>query len=207
MTATTNEYRNKTNHQLLQLGMELVTHFCVTNEVPVPKVRTALRTEYIFKPCAYYRPEEGIVICLSKCARLAHPSISGFNWTWPCYVVDREPLGVIAHELGHHCDVFRSKRLGLPVGSYTGEYSSRVREESGDAARLTSYAPNTGEWFAEMFRLFITNPDLLKRVRPSVYEILSRDWQPTRVGNWRDCLGVDVPMRIIRAAQNKMIKT
>lgn len=37
---------------------------------------------------------------------------------------------------------------------------------------ITSYAPNAMEWFAEIFRLFVTNPDLLKLIRPKAYKAI-----------------------------------
>lgn len=46
-------------------------------------------------------------------------------------------------------------------------------EESGELP-ITSYAPNPAEWFAEIFRLFVTNHGLLKQLRPKTYNILLR---------------------------------
>ena len=59
---------------------------------------------------------------------------------------------------------------------------------------LTSYCPNNAEWFAEMFRLSITNSQLLQQLRPRTYKLKVQ---------WLKVLGDDVPERIVQALHNK----
>ncbi|TWA73960.1 hypothetical protein FBZ83_12627 [Azospirillum brasilense] len=97
------------------------------------------------------------------------------------------PYGVLAHELGHHVDVLRS----TTVDRYRGNFSADLRRQASEP-KLTNYCPDDGEWFAEMFRLFVTNPDLLRGLRPRTYAALiergfcpvfcSDDWRTRLAG-------------------------
>lgn len=181
---------------LAALGIERVHKFCAANGIDPPLVN--LFTEkWAIGACAYYRPSEGINVCLPWCGRPCGHA-RGRNWTWPGSATDREPYGVIAHELGHHCDYL----AGDQKGSYWSDYSTAVMEESGEAP-ITSYADNPAEWFAEMFRLFVTNHGLLKCLRPATYAIISRRYKPEGTANWRHVLGANVPDRILRTLHNK----
>lgn len=56
-----------------------------------------------------------------------------------------------------------------------------------------------------MFRLFITNPDLLATLRPRTAAILSEQWEPVEYRQWDEVLAADPP-RTLDAVANK-IKT
>jgi hypothetical protein len=102
----------------------------------------------------------------------------------------------VQHELGHHVDVLRAAR------DRTGATSaSACAARSGEKA-ITSYCPNDAEWFAEMFRVFVTNPDLLRLVRPRTYRELvgRRRFKPVFTDTWRDRLQ-GAPARTITAAE------
>lgn len=189
--------RNK--DELLFKGCNRLIAFCKHNNVGWPQVTGFEKDEWILGSisCAYYRPQEGVMICPDLCA---YPTTEAQirNWNWPCSVTDREPYGVIAHELGHHCDVL----TGTKKGKYWSSYSSEVCLASGEHP-ITSYAPNEAEWFAEMFRLFITNPLLLKEIRPITYELLTRKWKPLPSKGWRHELGQNVPAQIVKTLINK----
>jgi len=180
--------------ELLTRGEALMSLFCGLNGLEVPPVFVRSRAEWPFGARAYYRPTK-IEICLEACA---HVGTAGRSWSFPGYSVDRTPFGVIAHELGHHADVTKSSRSR----GYLGDYSVRVRAESGEE-RLTSYCPNDGEWFAEMFRLFVTNPNLLKAIRPRTHALLARDFQPVVKGFWEEVLS-DAPDRTLMACRRKV---
>jgi hypothetical protein len=178
-----------------------VVSFCNLNKLPVPDVVLWEKVDWKVSACAYYRPNTeamrkwtspGINICLQECARSAREE-DVRNWNWPGNVTDREPYGVICHELGHHVDWC----TGTKKWTYGSEYSSEVMTESGEPP-ITSYAPNPAEWFAEIFRLFVTNPDLLRQLRPKAFEILTRKYQPLERGNWRTLLGTNVPEKIVK---------
>lgn len=193
------------DYQFLR-GRKLLKRFCRRNHqlIELPEITKVKAKDWQFSECAYYRPDHGIVICVERCQYPAGEAMSR-NWSWPGATVDRTPYGVLAHELGHHADYAMSLELGLPAYKYSGEYSVLVKEESGEAA-LTSYAPNDAEWFAEMFRLFVTNPSLLRAVRPTTYDRLSQDWKRASREGWTQALGETVPDRIVTAQRNKFHK-
>ena len=58
--------------------------------------------------------------------------------------------------------------MSLKKFSYFGDYSLKLRRESGER-QITSYCPNDAEWFAEIMRLFITNHALLYTIRPKTW--------------------------------------
>jgi hypothetical protein len=101
---------------------------------------------------------------------------------------------VLAHELGHHVD--------KQHGAAGGDRSHRWRPT--DPESLTGYAPNDNEWFAELFRLFVTNPDLLKAIRPKIYSLFEAEWKSVEVRPWREVLAA-VP-RQLKAAENKIFR-
>jgi hypothetical protein len=185
---------------LAREGIKRVKQFCIANDTPIPDVTIALRVEWCVDACAYYRPDRGINICLEKCASPCSEEELR-NWNWPGSTTDREPYGVICHELGHHCDWLTGERKW----TYGSEYCEKVMKESGEDP-ITSYCPNPAEWFAEVFRLFVTNPGLLNVLRPTAYEILTRKWRPVGTMDWRKGLGGNVPKKIIRTLINKGIK-
>lgn len=181
-------------YQLLSDGIRLMETFCAVNDLEIPEVIQVERKDWKFDACAYYRPTH-IKICVPKCAGIAD---AGMQWSYPGYTVDRTPYGVIAHELGHHADRVRS----ILKGSYFGDYSRKLRAASGEA-RLTTYCPNDAEWFAEMFRLFVTNSDLLSRIRPKTYMLLAADFTAVKVAPWDHVLS-GAPERTLASARNKI---
>lgn len=176
-------------------GVRLVRDFCDVNGLPRPRIDVVPKAEWRFaSTCAYYR-RDVITICLERCAHVGH---GGRAWSYPGYVADRTPYGVMAHELGHHVDWHRSE----VKGAYWGEFSQEMRRRSGER-RLTSYCPNDAEWFAEMFRLFCTNPRLLELVRPRTHELmLEAGLKPVETRGWGDVLA-DAPQRTRDMAERK----
>ena len=145
--------------------------------------------------CAFYR-RNTIYICVEKCAQ---PGTAGRSWSWPGYIVDRTPYGVLAHELGHSVD----HALSQETGAYFGNFSRDIFRITGEEA-ITNYAPNVAEWWAEIFRLFVTNPALLKVLRPRTYEAaLKLGLRPLPGDDWKQVLA-DAPERTLKAAENKI---
>lgn len=176
-------------------GMVLMSSFCDINDIPTPFINTYELDEWHFPVCAYYRKNE-IHICIRKCA---HVGVAGRQWSYPGYVVDRTPFGVIQHELGHHVDFSR----GDDKGAYWSDYSGDLRAETKEKP-ITTYCPNDVEWFAEIFRLFVTNPDLLHHMRPLTYNRLIFDgFKPVFTDSWQSRLRMS-PERYVNAAQNKI---
>jgi hypothetical protein len=190
---------------LLRQGVGLLIRFCTANGVPVPEVHAVRRDEWHFDACAFYRPAgvrmqgygDGINICTTHCATPAH-EFQPRAWSWPGSTTDRTPYGVVAHELGHHLDWW----AGREKGRYWSDYGASVMASSGEPP-LTSYAPNPAEWFAEVARLFVTNPALLSHVRPRAYRVLLDRWVPVGPDEWRDGLLPGVPDRVVKSLVNK----
>jgi hypothetical protein len=180
--------------QLLNSGADLARTFCDANNLPLPPIEVYESSRWRFSStCAYYRPER-IHIAPARCS---HIGTSGMAWSFPGYVIDRTPYGVIQHELGHHVDHLMSSAKG----AYGGNFSEDMRRDTGEA-KITNYCPNDWEWFAEMFRLFVTNSDLLRILRPRTYDALvTAGFMPVVVVPWSDVLRAAPPRTIEQAAK------
>lgn len=188
--------------ELWKRGHARLTSFCATNALPQPTITLVPYDEWHVNVCAYYRPRLGIMMCLERCAKIPsdhQPQSKSWNWSWPGSVVDRTPFGVICHELGHHVDWHSSS----VKGSYFGNYSVDVRQRSREK-QVTGYCDNDHEWFAECFRIFVSNHTLLAAIRPKTYAILRERWQPVGCDNWRDELGEMCLVRIIKSLEKKI---
>lgn len=174
-----------TRDELAVQGRLAVEIFCLANDITIPRI-------YQHNPgdgsCGLY--EKGcIYVHTPSCAR---PGYGGPAWSWPGYIVDRTPYGVHCHELGHMVDDIYRWRLGREVRRATGE------------DRLTGYCPNTAEWWAEMFRLFVTNPHLLSLIRPRTYEaMLAWSLRQVEDRSWDEVL-TGAPQRTIDMAERRI---
>ncbi|MES2415147.1 MAG: hypothetical protein V4614_15175 [Pseudomonadota bacterium] len=180
---------------MLQRGKVLMERFCAANSMPIPSVTEAPPENWEFGVCAYYR-QNVTTISVKHCANIG---FAGMSWSFPGHSVDRTPYGVIAHELGHHSDMLKSTK----VGRYYGNFSIEMRERTGHEMPLTSYCPNDAEWFAEMFRLFVTNPDLLRNLRPRTHADMLQHFKPVFVDTWRERLA-GAPERTILSIERKL---
>jgi hypothetical protein len=176
---------------LLERGRLVLSAFCQANDLPTPAIHEAERGKWPWGQCAFYRAGR-VAICVSRCAPIG---TAGRQWSYPGYTVDRTPYGVLQHELGHHVDLMR----GVRKSAYWSEFSAAVRGQAGEKP-ITSYCPNDAEWFAEMFRVYVTNPDLLRLVRPRTHRELSTTFKPVFTDTWRERLR-DAPARTITAAE------
>lgn len=174
-----------TKQGLARTGLLLAQRFLSTNEYTGPSYDLLQERRIRFGACGYFDSRVGssgkVVVAIPLCAH-RNPKFS-----WPGFISDRTPLGVIAHETGHFIDWQNC----YPAG--------RIRQLTGEKA-ITSYAPNAGEWFAEMMRLFITNPGLLKLIRPKTYKELTAGLrlQPVVTENWRKVLaGAEAPEQVL----------
>jgi len=156
--------------QLANLGVNIATMFCEKNNIRMPTLHILddeNDPEYQkikrFATCGYYRRNH-VYVGVGLCAH-QNP-----NYSWAGFISDRTPYGVIQHELGHHVDEVKT---GVDIYRNRGAmlFSTEIRKRSGEK-RITSYCPNDMEWFAEIFRLFVTNPDLLSKIRPKTYAAL-----------------------------------
>lgn len=190
-------------------GVRLASAWCELNGTSMPTVRRLAHSDrlYHLATCAFYRPTT-ITIMVEKCASRGH---GGRAWSWPAYAIDRTPYGVIQHELGHHLDHVKSE----PAKSrddVQSLFSWKIHDASHEPP-MTGYLGTDAhaptffmEWFAEIFRVFVTNPDLCRRLRPKFYAaMLERGLQPVPGGSWNEALlAHGAPSRIIEQARKKM---
>ncbi len=187
---------------LFELGQELVVEFCNRNGLVVPKLKgKPPNARNSYQATGLYDPRNNgtIYVDVKACATLGK---SGASWSWPGYVIDRTPYGVHAHELGHHVDSLLAASPYQATLGWTGYLSKHTRLKSQEP-QLTSYAPNDAEWFAEMFRLFCTNSDLLRLVRPKTYKALMRWFTPVVWESYRVVLK-EAPERTKQQADKKI---
>lgn len=170
-----------TKLELWGRGRELALAFCRHNGLAAPRINDAIGLRMRGRAsCGWYC--NGVMAVEAQlCANLGY---GGRAWSWPGYVIDRTPYGVFAHELGHYVD--------HQVGGW--RLGPRLRKATGEP-KLTNYCPNAAEWFAEMFRLFCTNPGLLKLLRPGVYQgLIDIGLRPLPLPPWTEVLR-DAPQR------------
>jgi len=175
-------------------GLRVIEKFLDGNSLSSPSITHTPWELWHVSACAYYR-KDTIKICVNKCAPIG---TAGRAWSYPGYVIDRTPYGVLPHEIGHHVDFYKSHRRG----KYYGDFSIALRGQTGEPP-ITTYAPNDAEWFAEIFRLFITNPDLLRLIRPRTYKELRSQFEPVFSDRWDERLA-GAPERTLKAARNKI---
>ena len=176
---------------MLDKGKELMHEFCEANALAPPHVAAHPRERWrVASACAYYRPTL-ISICPDRCSSIG---AAGMAWSYPGYKIDRTPYGVVQHELGHPVDYLRSK----VKGAYGGDFSVKLREITGEE-KISGYCPNDWEWFAEIFRLYVTNSDLLRIMRPRTYAKLKDIYRPVVDAPWRVVLK-SAPERTIEMA-------
>lgn len=174
-----------TKQDMLAAGVARMQAWCALNAIAAPRVEVTREPE-MFGTCAFYR-DSVIYISPAACAGIGR---AGRAWSYPGHTVDRTPFGVIQHELGHHVDRAHGARPGV--------YSSAWRAATGERP-LTGYCDNDNEWFAEMFRLFVTNPTLLGSLRPATYALMASTWQSVEPRHWERVLaGADRQIAVLR---------
>lgn len=170
---------------LAAVGLRLVGRFLSNNQYSPPKYEFTERKQLRGGACGYFDPRSGergkVVVSVFACAH-RNPKFS-----WPGFISDRTPLGVLAHETGHFID-YQCNNAAYRIHRVTRE------------GAITSYAPNSAEWFAEMMRLFITNPGLLKLIRPRTYHEIRKGLrlEPAVTEDWRKVMsGADAPVAVL----------
>jgi hypothetical protein len=175
---------------LFAAGRAHAAAFCKRNGLRMPLV-TAVTWVPHSATCAYYR-RGCIYVCVPLCAAPA-PVQRCRLWSYPAYRVDRTPYGVVMHELGHHVDSV----LGHASNSAAWHAACK-------GSRVTGYEPNVSEKFAESFRLFTTNPALLRAVAPLRHaHLVALGLHSTAPATWRAALAAfNAPQRFVDAAAN-----
>lgn len=155
---------------LLTDGLKTIFEFAAKNDIALPKITVVdAKTRASYCGVYYYR-RKSMEVNIKRCANKA--KVPGFSWSHPGYFADRTPFGVVCHEFGHHVDCVLNKTKGMP----------KFKNE-----KVSGYEPNAQERFAESMKLFLSNPDLLKKTCPKRYEFLTKKLGlvPVVKGTWR----------------------
>ena len=151
--------------RLLELAVPLVQRFLRTNGLALPTLKPPSQGSMPphFVSCGMYDPRTASVhIWPYLCAR---PAVGVARaWSFPGFKTDRTPVGVLAHETGHHIDWMLD--LTKPLASRDWHTREMKREA------VSSYEPCAAEAVAETLRVFILNPDLLAAFAPTRYNYL-----------------------------------
>ena len=165
-----------TKDELAEKSVKHIQDFLQKNGLPVPEF---VMHEYPdaknkFQKTGHYSRKEGKVYLNAANTRNPVMKPGGMQWSYPGYKVDKTPLGVLAHEIGHHID--HTKQFDTDSFPYKGE-------------KVTGYEPTVHEAIAESLRLFMLNPDLLHTIAPKRYQyFIDNGLKPTVRGSWKDVL-------------------
>jgi len=176
---------------LLYRGIELIDKFCELNRIKMPRIFIDLNMNSAY---GMFYPKDVIYINTKLC----RPPVRtpGYDWSFPGYVQDLTPYGILAHEFGHYISDLLGKKFRKNFVNI-----KRIEEN-------VTFTDNRGldEKMAEAARLFITNPDLLKRGRPYRYSLFRDYYEPVVKSRWNTVLKHAHP-KIISAAENWMYKS
>lgn len=167
------QLQGKFKYELAEIGKELAIAFCHHNRIYKPSINIYISNEKAESCCGWFdHQSREIAIFPSLCSSIAF-NPGNRRWSYPGYRVDKEPIGVVAHETGHHIDDIYKLYKGLPR----------------NIERITSYEPNKYESVAETLKVFITNPDLLRIIAPTRYDfLLSKGLKPFITDKWDEVL-------------------
>lgn len=174
-------------------GVNLINEFLKLNNLGniIIFINSPKRSSNSF--CGWYEFDTNeLHIILDSCARM-NPMYS-----YPNFTSNRTPQGVLVHEFGHYLSSNKYK----PYKYSNSTIKNRIQEKC-----ITSYCPNSDEWMAEMLKLFITNPDLLKNIRPNTYKEFIKYWKPLNRGMYKEVLNYplgNIPDRIQKRLDSKL---
>lgn len=139
----------------------------------------------------YFLREKKINIDLKRCK--VATKVPGFAWSYTGYKADMTPAGVLAHEFGHYID---------DVKKITRIHRCVIGELHDDEGCVSSYCPNPSEWFAETFRLFFLNHDLLigSHFRTQCFMLDTLEFPYPRSEGWHDIM-INAHPRFISACE------
>lgn len=170
-------------------AIKLINNFCDVNSIPKPKI-TLIEYKGDCRG-SYSVVYKDIKVWLHSCS---HIGKGGPAWSYPGYVIDATPYGVICHEFGHYLDFASNNTLSKDLFYLCKEHP------------VTGYNPNKQEFFAEHFRVFITNPDFYKNFRPKSYQFLIKKFTPVITESWEQVLS-SAPARTIAMARKKLLNS
>jgi hypothetical protein len=187
-------------------SIELINNFCEFNNIPKPKIEIQNNSRNFG---SYYMRSNKIVVNLKKSR--CPVRIPGRAWSYTGYKSDLTIGGVIAHEMGHYIDYLKGRKAG-----YREFYSMSCKENAAEIIEMilsepaiTSYSGNgpqshrIPETIAESMKLFILNPDLLRKGRPKAYRIMTEVYglKPVVHKSWEEIL-INADVKLTNAAGN-----
>lgn len=170
---------------MYEAGVTLAEAFLRANDLRFP----SWRIDPTLKERGHYDPrDESVAVNLTNCdLPLRSPA---YRWSHPSGRHDVSPIGVIAHETGHHLHHLLGFS-GVPARWYRG--------------CVSDYEPNWIESAAETVRVFITNPGLLREALPRRYGVLTGKWglSPVLTLEWRKLLtDLEAPDGVVEEAES-----
>lgn len=125
----------------------------------------------------------------------------GFAWSFTGYKSDMTAPGILSHEIGHH---IHNRLIDLRDNT---SFLKAIKKIRNNESPVSGYEPNSYETFAEMIRLFILNPDLLRLGRPIRWAFLTQalNFKPLHDVPWREIL-VHAHPKIIVSAEKWILK-
>ena len=213
-----------TQYDLYREGIRLARRFLEVNQIPEPIFLTYREAEEIYPHVCKEKSVRRLALEIWKrtakgpklgtgtglythgyvfvsLERAAKPQVTPRNrsWSWPCYKVDRTPVGVVAHEVGHYVGEHLRQKMNKIVAHNTRNIWGTIVCQK--IKPITGYEPTVDEAGAETSRLFILNPDLLHQGNGERYRFFTHHLGliPSETRTWKEVL--DHP-EYIRAAQS-----
>lgn len=180
--------------ELLKIGEAVILEFCNINNIKFPNIYiqktmpgTFDHNLYGYYKYSYNKRKKFIMLNINN---LKIPTRNpGYSWSYPGYVIDATPFGILCHEFGHYITCHNKK--------LRKDFSFIKNLE----APVSSREYNLDERMAEAVRLFLTNPQLLKKGRPKRYKILSDYFNPVITSRWKTVLK-NADLKFITATEN-----
>lgn len=125
----------------------------------------------------------------------------GFAWSFTGFKSDMTAPGIFSHEIGHHIH-----NCLITLRDNTA-FLKAIKKIKTNESPVSGYEPCSYESFAEMIRLFILNPNLLRLGRPIRWAFLTQglNFKPLHDVSWREIL-VHAHPKIIASAEKWILK-
>lgn len=170
-------------------ALDLVKIFSEINHIKLCSIEIIENTSILFYCGEYIGKKNGKIFINPKLCANEVEKPNRMCWSHPHYFVDRTIYGVLCHEFGHH--VHRLKNY--PSIPYENKISKCEFDD--------------GERFAETFRLFLSNSDLLKQYNQKRYDYLVNELQliPVIKEDWKTVMLKDnMNEKFISASENRL---
>lgn len=169
-----------------------IRKFCKKNRIAMPNidiVDTVAKNKKAW--CGWYVwGSDDITVVPRACITIA--TTPGHRWHYPRYYNDLSIYGVICHEFGHY--VHFKRLLKYDKASFKYE------------APLSKYENNYIETIAEIVKLLVVNPDLLRRVNPRRYEFITDicKLKPATTQTWKERLGKNIHPKYVECCRKRV---